>query len=80
MTRSPFQLEIHLTGPPGGGFGNTAEPSRELSVGDLVCSGGTWLAVAKAGWTRVSGTVNKARVDQYGTHPLPGDSVGEETE
>ena len=71
MTRTPFQPKILRIGPPGGGFGNTAEPSRELSVGDVVAVGEVPLAVAHLGWTLVSGGLNEARTSEYGTHPLP---------
>ena len=50
---------------------NTAEPSGELSVGDLVAVGEVPLAVARLGWTPVSGGLNEARTDEHGTHPLP---------
>ena len=51
--------------------GNTAEPSGELSVGDLVAVGEVPLAVARLGWTLVSGGLNEARTDEHGTRPLP---------
>ena len=51
---------------------NTAEPSRELSVGDVVAIGEVTLAVGRpAGWTAVGGDLNESRADQHGTHPLP---------
>jgi hypothetical protein len=51
--------------------GNTAEPSRELSVGDVVAIGEVTLAVGRpAGWTAVGGDLNESRADQHGTHPL----------
>ena len=34
MTTTAFQLKPLQSSPPDGGHGNTAEPSRELSVGD----------------------------------------------
>jgi hypothetical protein len=47
--------------------GNTAEPSGELSVGDVA------LAVGRpAGWVPVSGGLNQARTSEHGTRPLPG--------
>jgi hypothetical protein len=36
MTRTAFHSKIRQTGPPGGGFGNTADPSEEIVVGDKV--------------------------------------------
>jgi len=51
--------------------GNTAEPSRELSAGDLVAAGDVLLAVAPAGWEPVSEPLTEVRTDEHGTHPLP---------
>jgi hypothetical protein len=54
---------------------NTAKPSGELSVGDVVAvvaDGEVRLAVAKAGWTPVTGPLNEVRASQHGTRPLPG--------
>jgi hypothetical protein len=51
---------------------NTAEPSGELSVGDVVAVGEVALAVARpAGWTPVCGDPHKVRTDGHGTCPLP---------
>ena len=50
---------------------NTAEPSGELSVGDLVAVGEVPLAVAKAGWTPVTGPLTEVRTREHGTSPLP---------
>jgi hypothetical protein len=50
---------------------NTAEPSRELSKGDVVAAGEITLAVAGAGWTPVRGGLTEVRTSQHGTHPLP---------
>jgi len=50
---------------------NTAEPSGELSVGDVVAEGEVPLAVAKAGWTPAAGSLNEVRTSQHGTRPLP---------
>jgi hypothetical protein len=50
---------------------NTAEPSGELSVGDVVAAGEVPLAVARAGWTLVRGGLNEVRAAGHGTHPLP---------
>jgi hypothetical protein len=60
--------------PPGLRPGNTAEPSGELSVGDVVAVGEAGLAVARAGWTLVRGGPNEVRTDEHGTHPLPPDA------
>jgi hypothetical protein len=55
---------------PGGR--NTAEPSGELSVGDVVGVGEAALAVGRpAGWVPVGGGLNEVRADEHGTHPLP---------
>jgi hypothetical protein len=50
--------------------GNTAEPSRELSKGDVVAVGEVPLAVASAGWTLVRSVLNEVRTHEHGTHPL----------
>jgi hypothetical protein len=54
---------------PGGR--NTAGPSGELSVGDVVAVGEAGLAVGRAGWTLVRGGLNEVRVSEHGTRPLP---------
>jgi hypothetical protein len=51
--------------------GNTAEPSGEVSVGDLVCVGEAPLVCKRAGWAPLRGGITEARVDEHGTHPLP---------
>ncbi len=56
---------------PSGGLRNTAEPSGELSVGDIVAVGEVPLAVGRAGWTLVHGGLNEVRADEHGTRPLP---------
>jgi hypothetical protein len=71
MTRTPIPLKVRESGPPGGGFGNTAEPSGEVSVGDVVAAGETGLAVGSAGWTLIRGGLNEVRVSEHGTRPLP---------
>jgi len=53
------------------GHRNTAEPSGELSVGDVVTIGHAPLAVARTGWTRVHGALNEACTHHHGTHLLP---------
>src|ERR1039457_2364532 len=54
---------------------NTAEPSGELSAGDVVTIGEAALAVARpAGWTPVRGGMNEVRADEHGTRPLPASS------
>ena len=50
---------------------NTAEPSGELSVGDIVAVGEVPLAVERADWTLVRGGLNEVRADEHGTRPLP---------
>jgi hypothetical protein len=44
---------------------------RSLSVGDLVAVGEVPLAVAKAGWTPVTGPLSEVRTREHGTSPLP---------
>ena len=44
---------------------------RSLSVGDLVAVGEVPLAVAKAGWTPVTGPLTEVRIREHGTNPLP---------
>lgn len=52
---------------------NTAEPSRELSVGDVVSAGEDSLAVGRpVGWDPVTGPLAEDSVSGHGTHPLPG--------
>jgi hypothetical protein len=56
------------------GARNTAEPSGELSVGDVVAAaadGEVRLAVAKIGWTPVPGPLTEVRTSEHGTRPLP---------
>ena len=55
---------------------NTAEPSGELSVGDLVAAGDELLAVAPHGWEPVTGPLTEVRTREHGTSPLPGRSPG----
>jgi hypothetical protein len=50
---------------------NTAEPSGELSVGDLVAAGDVLLAVAPDGWEPVTGPLTEVRTREHGTSPLP---------
>jgi hypothetical protein len=57
--------------PPADGTGNTAEPSGELSVGDVVAVGEAGLAVGRAGWTLVRGGLTEVRTSEHGTRPLP---------
>ncbi len=49
--------------------GNTAEPSGELQVGDLVAVGETALTVEQAGWAPLRGGITEVRIDEHGTHP-----------
>jgi hypothetical protein len=55
----------------GGGFRSTAEPSGELSKGDVVVVGEVALAVASIGWAPVSGRLDEVRTREHGTSPLP---------
>jgi hypothetical protein len=60
--------------------GNTAEPSGELDIGDVVVIGEAALAAGRPiGWTPVSGGLNESRADQHGTHPLPDPGRGSDT-
>ncbi len=52
-TSSSHLHEICQSPSLSGGFRNTAEPSGELSVGDIVSVGEVPLAVARVGWTLV---------------------------
>jgi len=52
-------------------FRNTAEPSGELSVGDVVAAGDALLAVARAGREPVTGPLTEVRTCEHGTRPLP---------
>jgi hypothetical protein len=56
---------------PADGTRNTAEPSGELSKGDVVVAGEVALAVTSVGWIPVRGSLHEVRTDQHGTHPLP---------
>jgi hypothetical protein len=55
---------------------NTAEPSGELSVGDVVAVGEAGLAVGRAGWIPLRGGLDEVRTDEHGTHPLPAPGPG----
>jgi hypothetical protein len=51
---------------------NTAELSRELSVGDVVAEGDVLLAVGRpASWEPVTGLLTEVRTRERGTRPLP---------
>jgi len=67
MTRP---LQENPNAAPGRWFRNTAEPSGELSVGDVVAVGEAGLAVGRAGWTLVRGGLNEVRASEHGTRPL----------
>jgi hypothetical protein len=74
MTRS---LQAQPNASSGRWFRNTAEPSGELSVGDIVCVGEVALAVGRAaGWEPASGPLAEVRTREHGTSPLPGRSPG----
>jgi hypothetical protein len=49
---------------------NTAEPSGEVSVGDVLRLGGTALACDPAGFREVPSELNEVRVSEHGTHPI----------
>ena len=68
MTRS---LQDQPDASAGGRLRNTAELSGELSVGDIVAVGDVLLAVARAGWERVTGPLAEASTHEHGTRPLP---------
>jgi hypothetical protein len=51
-----------------GPHANTADPSRELSVGDVVVSEVS-LAVGRVGWTLVCGGLTEVRAHRHGTQP-----------
>jgi hypothetical protein len=56
------------------GLRNTAGPSGELSVGDVVAvtaDGEVRLAVARIGWAPVPGPLTEVRTSEHGTRPLP---------
>ena len=50
---------------------NTAEPSGELAVGDVVAVGEVPLSVGRVGWNLVRGGLKEVRTDEHGTHPCP---------
>jgi hypothetical protein len=68
MTRS---MQDHPNAFAGRRCRNTAEPSGELSVGDVVAVGEAGLAVGRVGWTVVPGGLNDVRTSEHGTRPLP---------
>jgi len=69
MTRS---LQEHPNAVAGRWCRNTAEPSGELSAGDLVAVGDVLLAVGRpAGWEPVTGPLTEVRTREHGTNPLP---------
>jgi hypothetical protein len=69
--------QVPLPARPGGTAdgvtspGDTAEPSGELPVGDLVTAGEELLAVAPDGWKPVTGPLTEVRTCEHGTSPLP---------
>jgi hypothetical protein len=71
MTRKGLSPKIPQNRPLSRAFRNTAEPSGELSVGDVVAVGEAGLAVGRAGWTPIRGDLNEVRTSQHGTRPLP---------
>ena len=67
MSRSVRGVNVHRSGWPR----NTAEPSGELQVADLVVVGEAALIVDRAGWAPLRGGITEVRLDEHGTHPLP---------
>lgn len=51
---------------------NMAEPSGELSVGDVVDAGEVPLAVARTSWTRLRGGLNEVYAAGHGNPPAAG--------
>jgi hypothetical protein len=68
MTRNPTRAQEPIAARQ---VRNTAEPSGELSVGDVVAVGEAGLAIGRVGWTLVRGGLNEVRTDEHGSHPLP---------
>ena len=71
MTRDPLKTRMLVAAR---WLRNTAGPSGELSVGDVVAvtvDGEVRLAVAKTGWTPVPGPLTEVRTSEHGTRPLP---------
>ena len=72
--------QVPLPARPGGTAtgvtspGNTAEPSGELPVGDLVAVGEAVLVCERAWWAPLRGPITEVRLDDHGTHPLPASS------
>ncbi len=50
---------------------NTAQPSGEVQVADLVVVGEAALTAGRAGWAPLRGGITEVRLDEHGTHPLP---------
>jgi hypothetical protein len=48
-----------------------ARELRSLSKGDVVAVGEAGLAVARVGWTLITGGLNEVRTSEHGTRPLP---------
>jgi hypothetical protein len=49
---------------------NTAEPSGEMSVGDMVVVGEAALIAARAGFVPLPGSFTPVHVHEHGTHPI----------
>jgi hypothetical protein len=49
---------------------NAAEPSGEVSVGDLVVVGEAALIAARAGFVPLPGSFTPVHVPEHGTHPI----------
>jgi hypothetical protein len=72
MTRSPMRVQKQVAARR---LRNTAEPSGELSVGDIVAVGEAPLAVTQSGWAPVSGGLTEVRTSEHGTRPF--DAAGD---
>jgi hypothetical protein len=65
-----LQITLQDNGDGRPGTSNTAEPSGELQVADLVVAGEAAQTVERAG-------IRKVRIDEHGTHPLPAPADGQ---
>jgi hypothetical protein len=65
-----LQITLQENGDGRPGTGNTAEPSGELSRGDMVVAGEAPLIVERFGFTPLRGPFTPVAVHDDGTHPL----------
>ena len=72
-----LQITLQENGDGRLGTGNTAGPSGELQVADLVVAGEAALTVERAGWAPLRGGIREVRIDEHGTHPLPAPADGQ---